>query len=56
MNNLVGGAVGVVLISAFLLFYAIRLGSVALWIFVVGAIAMIAVDVFQSMRSRDNDT
>ena len=48
MGNVIAGLIAVVLISAFLLFYAVTLKTLPLWIIIVGVLAL--VDFVQSVK------
>jgi hypothetical protein len=42
--------IAVVLISAFLLFYAVTLKTLPLWIIIVGVLALVVLDFVQSVK------
>ena len=44
MSNIICGAIAVSMSLVFLLFYAIRLESIALWIIIVGNLVFLVVD------------
>jgi len=50
MSNLISGAIAVTIALVFLLFYAIRLHSVALWIIIVGNIIFLLYDFYKSIK------
>lgn len=54
MSNLIGGLIAVLLVLAFLGFYAVSLRSLPLWIIIVAVLALVMVDFFQSVR-KDKD-
>lgn len=54
MGNFIAGLIAVVLISVFLLFYAVTLKSLPLWIIIVGVLALVVIDFVQSVR-KDKD-
>lgn len=54
MGNFIAGLIAVVLISVFLLFYAVTLESLPLWIIIVGVLALVVIDFVQSVR-KDKD-
>ncbi len=54
MANLITGLIAVALISVFLGNYAIRLGSIALWIIIVAILAMVTTEFVQSLRKDGN--
>ncbi len=55
MSNLIPGFVAALLLTVFLVFYALRLNSLALWVIIGSVLAMVIVDYVQSVRS-DGDT
>ncbi len=50
MSNLITGAIAIFLALVFLLFYAIRLHSVPLWIIIMGNFACLAFDYYKSIK------
>ncbi|MFQ5802983.1 MAG: hypothetical protein ACE5JQ_08830 [Candidatus Methylomirabilales bacterium] len=54
MGNVIAGLIAIVLISAFLLFYAVTLKTLPLWIIIVGVLALVMLDFVQSVR-KGND-
>ena len=56
MANLICGLIGVGLFAAFLGFYALRLGSVALWTIVISVVLMVAFDYVQSVRGKSDNS
>ncbi len=50
MSNIITGAIAVILSSVFLLFYAIRLHSVPLWLIIMGNFACLAFDYYKSIQ------
>ena len=50
MSNIIAGAIAVLLSFTFLLFYAIRLHSVPLWIIIMGNFACLAFDYYKSIK------
>jgi hypothetical protein len=56
MSNLISGSIAVLMSVVFLLFYAVRIGSIALWIIIVGNLAFLVVDFVQSVRKGNNQT
>ena len=49
MSNIITGLIAVSLAVVFLLFYAVRLNSVALWIIIVGNLVLLAYDFYKSI-------
>jgi hypothetical protein len=49
MSNIISGLIGITLVTVFLIFYAIKLHSVALWIIVVINLACAIYDYVQSI-------
>ena len=54
MMNLITGLIGVALIAVFLGTYAVKLGSIPLWIIIVAILAMVFFDFAQSVRKGRN--
>ena len=50
MSNLITGLIAVSIAVVFLLFYAIRLQSVALWIIIVGNLVLLVYDFYKSIK------
>ncbi len=50
MSNIISGAIAVSIALAFLLFYAIRLHSVALWIIILGNLVFLLFDYYKSIK------
>lgn len=55
MGNIIAGLIAVVLISVFLLFYAVTLKTLPLWIIIVGVLALVVLDFVQSVRGKEED-
>ena len=55
MGNRISAAIAGLLILSFLGFYAINLGSIALWIIIGGVLAMVVVDFVQSGLKGNNN-
>ncbi len=49
MDNIIAGVIGVAMIVVFLGFYVIKLNSIPLWIIIVGIIAMILYEFYESI-------
>ena len=49
-SNIITGGIAVLLSFTFLLFYAIRLHSVPLWIIIMGNFACLAYDYYKSIK------
>ena len=56
MSNLICGAIAVSMSLVFLLFYAIRLESVALWLIIVANLGFLLFDYVQTIRKGNNQT
>ena len=56
MSNLISGLIAVSMSVVFLLFYAIRLRSIVLWIIIVGILACLLVDFVQSVKEGNDQT
>ena len=50
MSNLITGVIAVSIAVVFLLFYAIRLNSIALWIIIVGNLVLLLYDFYKSIK------
>ena len=55
MSNLISGVIAISIVTVFLLFYAVKLHSVALWIIIAANIAFIIADFVQSLREDRNN-
>ncbi len=53
MSNLISGSIAVLMSAVFLLFYAVRLGSIALWIIILVNLAFLLIDFIQSVKKGD---
>ena len=53
MANIITGAIAVAMALVFFLYYAIRINSMPLWIIIVGAVAMLVFDFYQSIRENN---
>jgi MFS superfamily sulfate permease-like transporter len=56
VGNVIAGLIAVVLISAFLLFYAVTLKTLPLWIIIVGVLALVVLDFVQSVKKGKDET
>ena len=54
MSNFICGAIAVLMSLVFMVFYAIRLESIALWIIIVGNMACLLFDYVQTIRQGNN--
>ncbi len=54
MSNLISGAIAVSMALVFLLYYAIRLQSVALWIIIVANIVFLVYDFYKSIKEGED--
>ena len=55
MSNIISGLFAIAIVSAFLIFYAVKLHSVALWVIVVANLACVVVDYIQSIRKGEEN-
>jgi len=55
MSNLISGVIAISMLTVFLLYYAVKLNSVALWIIIVANVACIMFDFVQSVREEWNN-
>ena len=51
MSNIISGAIAIAMVTVFLIYYAIKLHSVALWIIVLANLACVIYDYIQSIRN-----
>ncbi len=54
MSNFITGLIAVSIAVEFLLFYAIRLNSVALWIIIVGNLVLLVYDFYKSIKEGED--
>lgn len=54
MSNLITGVIAVAMAMVFLLFYAIRLKSVVLWIIIAANLALLAYDLYKSIKEGED--
>ncbi len=54
MSNIITGSIAVLLSCVYFGYYAIKLNSVALWIVIVGGLAMLVFDFVKSIREGKN--
>ena len=54
MSNLITGLIAVSMALVFLLFYAVRLQSVALWIIIVGNLVLLVFDFYKSIKEGED--
>lgn len=55
MSNLISGVIAISLCIVFLLYYAVKLQSIPLWIIILANIAFAIVDFVQSIREDGNN-
>ena len=55
MSNIISGVIAILLSSTFLIFYAVKLHSVALWLIIGANMACIISDFVQSIREEGNN-
>ena len=54
MSNLISGSIAVLMSLVFLLFYAVRLQSVALWIIIVANLVLLVYDFYKSIKEGED--
>ena len=54
MSNLITGLIAVSIAVVFLLFYAIRLNSVALWIIILANLVFLVYDFYKSIKEGED--
>ena len=54
MSNIISGLIAILLVTTFLVFYAVKLHSVALWVIVVVNLACAGYDYVQSIRDGED--
>ena len=54
MSNIISGLIAILIVTVFLVFYAIKLHSVALWVIVVANLACVGYDYIQSIRNGED--
>ncbi len=54
MDNLIAGLIPAAMVIVFLGFYAVRLGAIPLWIIITAILAMVLIDLVQSVRKGKN--
>ena len=54
MSNLITGLIAVSIAVVFLLFYAIRLQSVALWIIIIANLVLLIFDFYKSIKEGED--
>ena len=55
MSNIISGAIAISMVTVFLVFYAVKLHSVALWIIVVVNLTCVFADYIQSIRKGEEN-
>ena len=55
ISNLITGAIAVTMALVFLLFYAIRLKDIALWIIIVANLAALLYDFYKSIKEGEEN-
>ncbi len=56
MDNLIAGLIPAAMVIVFLGFYAVRLGAIPLWIIIIAILAMVLIDLVQSVRKDGKQT
>jgi len=54
MSNIISGLIAILIVTAFLVFYAVKLHSVALWVIVIANLACVGYDYIHSIRSGED--
>ena len=54
MSNIITGAIAILLSSAFLFLYAIRLNSIPLWIIIFANMACLVFDYYKSIKEGED--
>ena len=54
MSNIISGSIAVLMALVFLLFYAIRLQSVVLWIIIVGNLVLLVYDFYKGIKEGED--
>ncbi len=56
MGNLIAGLIPAAMVIVFLGSYAVRLDAIPLWIIIIAILAMVLIDLVQSVRKDGNQT
>ena len=54
MSNIIAGSIAVLMAVVFLLFYAIRLQSVVLWIIIVANLVLLVYDFYKGIKEGED--
>jgi len=54
MSNIISGSIAVLMAMVFLLFYAIRLQSVVLWIIIVANLVLLVYDFYKGIKEGED--
>lgn len=54
MSNIISGVIAVAMAMVFLLFYAIRLKSVVLWLIICGGLVLLLYDLYKSIKEGED--
>lgn len=54
MSNIISGLIAISMVAVFLIFYAVKLHSIALWVIVLANLACVVVDYIQSIRKGED--
>ena len=54
MSNIITGSIAVSMALVFLLFYAIRLQSIVLWIIIVANLVLLVYDLYKSIKEGED--
>ena len=56
MVTLIAGVIAAVMVVVFLGYYALMIGSIPLWLIIIGVLVIVIVDFVQTLEHRKNDT
>ena len=54
MSNIITGSIAVLMAVTFLLYYAIRLQSIVLWIIIVGNLVLLVYDFYKGIKEGED--
>ena len=55
MATIIAGVISAVMVVVFLGYYAMRIGSIPLWLITIGVLGMVIVDFVQTLGHRKNN-
>jgi F0F1-type ATP synthase assembly protein I len=56
MVTLITGVIAAVMVVVFLGYYALMIGSIPLWLIIIGVLGIVIADFVQTLRQGENDT